>query len=176
MRSFVALTLAAAAVVQAIQITAPSNSSGWSTSGAQEIKWNSVSTDPSNFTITISLPESSDRSDITKENIQTSEGSWQYTPDSALEAGDGYRVSFVYDGAILAQSEQFSVTDGTSSLSATSSSSSSSTSASGTTTVSETGSTTASSSASATASDSAADRVTVGGGLLMLAGAFAMLI
>ncbi|TYJ57977.1 hypothetical protein B9479_001335 [Cryptococcus floricola] len=176
MRSFVALALAAAAAVQAIQITAPSNSSGWSTDGAQEIKWKSVGTDPKNFTITISQPQSSDRSDITKENIQTSEGSWQYTPDSALETGDGYRVSFVYDGAILAQSELFSVTDGTSSLSATSSSSSSSTSASGTTTVSETGSTTTGSSASATASDSAADRVTVGGGLLMLAGAFAMLI
>ncbi|WVQ74332.1 hypothetical protein IAR50_003931 [Cryptococcus sp. DSM 104548] len=174
MRSFIALTLATAAAVQAIQITAPSNSSGWSTSGSQEIKWKSVSTDPQNFTISLSKPGSSDQSDITTTNIQTSEGSWLYTPSSALETGDGYRVSFEYNGAILAQSDQFSVTDSTSSLSATSSSSS--TSASGTTTLSETGSTTSSSTASATASDSAADRVTtVGGGLLMLAGAVAML-
>ncbi|KAK8858444.1 hypothetical protein IAR55_002671 [Kwoniella newhampshirensis] len=107
------------AVAQAIQITVPSNSSGWQTSGAQVIQWTSVSTDPANFTITLSPPNDSTKTPI-QANVNTSSGSYIYEPLRDISAGDGYRISFqAADGGILAQSDQFAVTTGTSTVSAT---------------------------------------------------------
>ncbi|OXB35355.1 hypothetical protein LQV05_006155 [Cryptococcus neoformans] len=173
--SILALVLAAA-VAQAIQITAPSNSSGWGTHGSQLIQWTSVSTDPMNFTIAISKPNSSSRTDIVTTAVNTTDDSYIYMPSSDLKAGDGYRISFTSsDGGILAQSDEFSITDGTSTVSATASANSSTTSGSRTSVslidVSHT-----SKAASATQSSGAERLTTVTTGLLMLAGgALAML-
>lgn len=137
----------AAAVAQAIQITAPSNSSGWNTHGWQLIQWTvsplsdqlsstlaflfqcphalhytnadyiiqSVITDAQNFTIAISKPNSSSRTNIVTTLVNTTDDSYIYMPSSDLKAGDGYRISFTSpDGGILAQSGEFSITDGTS--------------------------------------------------------------
>lgn len=145
-RSILALA-SAAAVAQAIQITAPSNSSGWNTHGSQLIQWTvsplsdqrsstlaflfrrphalhytnadyiiqSVITDAQNFTIAISKPNSSSRTNIVTTLVNTTDDSYIYMPSSDLKAGDGYRISFTSpDGGILAQSDEFSITDGTS--------------------------------------------------------------
>lgn len=145
-RSILALA-SAAAVAHAIQITAPSNSSGWNTHGSQLIQWTvsplsdqrsstlaflfrrphalhytnadyiiqSVITDAQNFTIAISKPNSSSRTNIVTTLVNTTDDSYIYMPSSDLKAGDGYRISFTSpDGGILAQSDEFSITDGTS--------------------------------------------------------------
>ncbi|AAW45691.1 hypothetical protein CNI01930 [Cryptococcus deneoformans JEC21] len=174
-RSILALSLAAA-VAQAIQITAPSNSSGWDTHGSQLIKWTSVSTDPQNFTIAISKPNSSSRTDVVTTAVNTTDDSYIYMPSSDLKPGDGYRISFTSsDGGILAQSDEFSITDGTSTVSATASANSSTRTSSGVT-VSLVDVSHTSKAASATQSSGAEQLTTVTSGLLMLAGgALAML-
>lgn len=45
--SVLALALSAAA----LQVTTPSNSSGWVSSGTNTLAWNRVDTDPTNFTV-----------------------------------------------------------------------------------------------------------------------------
>ena len=45
--------LALAASAAALQVTQPSNSSGWTTSGPNTVTWSSVNTDKSNFTIVL---------------------------------------------------------------------------------------------------------------------------
>lgn len=75
----------------------------------------SVSTDPQNFTIAISKPNSSSRTDVVTTAVNTTDDSYIYMPSSDLKPGDGYRISFTSsDGGILAQSDEFSITDGTS--------------------------------------------------------------
>lgn len=84
-----------------------------------------------NFTIAISKPNSSSRTDIVTTAVNTTDDSYIYMPSSDLKAGDGYRISFTSsDGGILAQSDEFSITDGTSTVSATASANSSTTSGS----------------------------------------------
>ncbi|KIY35045.1 hypothetical protein I305_02610 [Cryptococcus gattii E566] len=164
----------AAAVAQAIQITAPSNSSGWNTHGWQLIQWTSVITDAQNFTIAISKPNSSSRTNIVTTLVNTTDDSYIYMPSSDLKAGDGYRISFTSpDGDILAQSGEFSITDGTSTVSATASANSSATSSlrtsSGVTvTLADVSHT--SKAATATQSSGAERLTTFASGLLMLAG------
>lgn len=75
----------------------------------------SVITDAQNFTIAISKPNSSSRTNIVTTLVNTTDDSYIYMPSSDLKAGDGYRISFTSpDGGILAQSDEFSITDGTS--------------------------------------------------------------
>lgn len=75
----------------------------------------SVITDAHNFTIAISKPNSSSRTNIITTLVNTTDESYIYMPSSDLEAGDGYRISFTSpDGGILAQSDEFSITNGTS--------------------------------------------------------------
>ncbi|WVQ80556.1 hypothetical protein IAT38_002661 [Cryptococcus sp. DSM 104549] len=177
-RITVALTLAAA--VQAIQITQPSNTTGWETSGSQVIKWDSVSTDPSNFTITISQPNDSTKTPI-QANVQTSDGQYTYTPTHDLSAGDGYRLSFTSEnGGILAQSDEFSVAQGTSSATPTSSqtlatSSAATTTGSSASTTGAASGTESSAAASSSAPSSGAGKIAVPSVLLLVAGAFAAL-
>ena len=45
--------LALASSAAALQVTQPSNSSGWTTSGPNTVTWSSVNTDKSNFTIVL---------------------------------------------------------------------------------------------------------------------------
>lgn len=52
MRSFAAV-LAFAASALAVSVTAPTNATGWATSGQNTVSWTAVSTDPKNFTIVL---------------------------------------------------------------------------------------------------------------------------
>ena len=49
----VASLLALAASALALQVTEPTNSTGWATSGQNTVTWDAVSTDPSNFTVVL---------------------------------------------------------------------------------------------------------------------------
>jgi len=75
----------------------------------------SVSTDPSNFTIQLITPSSPNDPITIAENVKSSDKSYIYTPASDLTAADQYRVNFVSAQAgILAQSGFFAVEQGTS--------------------------------------------------------------
>ncbi|WOO77956.1 UPF0619 GPI-anchored membrane protein [Vanrija pseudolonga] len=109
-----AYLLLAAAAARAIQITAPTNTSNWSTGVPQTIQWTSVSTDPSTFSIQIQVPSSSSlQTESVATNVQTSAGSYSYTP-AASYVGSQYRINFVNSqtNAILAQSDYFTIAQG----------------------------------------------------------------
>lgn len=52
MRTFAAV-LALATSALALQVTAPTNATGFSTSGQNTVSWNRVATDPANFTVVL---------------------------------------------------------------------------------------------------------------------------
>ncbi|KAL1408128.1 hypothetical protein Q8F55_004931 [Vanrija albida] len=119
-----AYLLLAAAAARAIQITSPTNSSDWKTGVPQTIQWTSVSTDPTSFTIQIQVPSTSQhQTQSVATNVQTSAGSYTYTPDASY-VGSQYRVNFVnaQSGAILAQSDYFTVAQGSAVVSSASAS------------------------------------------------------
>jgi len=75
----------------------------------------SVSTDPSNFTIQLINPSNPNDPITIAENVQSSDHTYTYSPSSALTAADQYRVNFVSPNAgILAQSNYFEVEQGAS--------------------------------------------------------------
>ncbi|EIW73595.1 hypothetical protein M231_04201 [Tremella mesenterica] len=175
--SLAALISSAAAVL----ITAPTNTSGWETSGSEEITWSTVATDPTTFDIQLITPQDPNTPINITSNVDSSSGQYTYTPPSDLAVGGNYRVNIVSpNGGILAQSDYFNVTQGTSSVSPSSSAPSSTASTSGTssgttTSTSATSSTPASSSPSASASGAAGQLVTPGGALMFLAAAIGVL-
>lgn len=156
-----AYLLLAAAAARAIQITSPTNTSNWQTGVAQTIQWSvsvalhtflgthkltpaqSVSTDPSTFSIQIQVPSSSSlQTESVATNVQTSAGSYSYTP-AASYVGSQYRINFVnpQTNAILAQSDYFTIAQGSAVASSSASASASvSASASGSSAVIPSGS------------------------------------
>ncbi|WWC62400.1 uncharacterized protein I303_104996 [Kwoniella dejecticola CBS 10117] len=181
-KAIVPLALFAAAA-QAIQITNPSNQTGWESSGSQLIEWDSVSSDPGNFSIYISQPGSSAKQVIQKD-VQTSEHSFIYTPTKDIQPGQGYQISFIgndQNNGILAQSNQFEVKEGQSTLSATSTASLTTTDATtasptgASTTGSGTGTASSSAPAESSAGSSAGELVAVPSGILLFAAAVAAL-
>ncbi|ORX40243.1 hypothetical protein BD324DRAFT_617037 [Kockovaella imperatae] len=161
------LTLAISAV--AVQVTFPSETEGWETNGSQLVEWKSVSTDPTSCDIELTTPNNNTPTTIAK-NVSVAEGSYIYTPSSPLQAGNGYRLNLVASGtiSILAQSPQFNVTQGTSTVTPTSGMSQTSTSATHTSTT-----TSMSASASASHTSGAATHLTapVSGLALLILGA-----
>jgi len=134
--SVLALALSAAA----LQVTTPSNSSGWVSSGTNTLAWNRVDTDPTNFTVILT---NTDRTVLPTNNLlldsfvdATSANSISIPPPSGgLPVGGTFRVNLIKDqndiSSIYAQSDEFTITSGGSV--STSSSSSGTISATGTT-------------------------------------------
>ncbi|GBE80016.1 hypothetical protein BKA93DRAFT_824664 [Sparassis latifolia] len=131
MRSSFATLLAFAASAFALQVTSPTNSTGWSTSGNNTVSWVSVSTDPANFTIVlVNENEYPTYSQVLDALVVSSLGSVSVgAPSGGWVAGAGYQVNLVQDAtrldAVLAQSGDFTLQQSTSSSSSGSSSSSS---------------------------------------------------
>ncbi|KAI0728677.1 Ser-Thr-rich glycosyl-phosphatidyl-inositol-anchored membrane family-domain-containing protein [Fomitopsis betulina] len=127
MFAFVSL-LALVASVVALQVTQPSNSSGWTTSGPNTITWSSVSSDKSNFTIVLNNQESyPEYNEVLESSVETSKDSVTVNPPSGgWVAGAGYRINFVQDAdslnTIYAQSNDFTIEDSSSSTFSSSSS------------------------------------------------------
>ncbi|KAL4242498.1 GPI-anchored Adhesion Regulator [Abortiporus biennis] len=124
MKTFATL-LAFAASALAYQVTNPTNSTGWTTTGPNTVTWTRVSTDAETFTIVLSNqskfpPESEvlvaqvDGTKATSITVSPPSGGWV--------AGAGYQVNLVKDAqnldAILAQSGQFTIKTGTASTTA----------------------------------------------------------
>ncbi|KAI0939400.1 hypothetical protein AcW1_004455 [Taiwanofungus camphoratus] len=128
--------LAFAASSLAYTITSPTNSSGWTTSGPNTVSWTKVSTDPVNFTVVLSNQQVYPPvQQVLDALVVGSDSSTVVNPPSGgWVAGTGYQVNLVQDpthlDSILAQSQQFSIAQTTSSTFSSSFSTASSASAS----------------------------------------------
>ncbi|GAD99913.1 hypothetical protein PVAR5_8642 [Paecilomyces variotii No. 5] len=165
MKFTVATLVALAASASALQVTYPGKDAKLDLTKENKIQWNSVDTDAK--TVDIYLVNNNVYPPVNTKiasNVDTSKGSYTFDLKSA-KAGNGYQINLVSDEpqntGILAQSQQFDVTEaGSSSTSAvtftdtTTGASTSTTSGSSSTTLST--STTGTSSASASSSASAA--------------------
>ncbi|EKM59253.1 uncharacterized protein PHACADRAFT_249575 [Phanerochaete carnosa HHB-10118-sp] len=135
----VATLLAFAASALAIQVTAPTNATGFFTSGQNTVSWTSVSTDPSNFTIVlVNESESPTYSQVLDALVDTSLGTIKVNPPSAgWPTGKGFQINLIASadqtGGIFAQSNDFTFVTPTGSSSVVSSTSSGSTTSGGTT-------------------------------------------
>ncbi|TQN63893.1 UPF0619 GPI-anchored membrane protein [Colletotrichum shisoi] len=142
------------ALAQAIKVTKPAKGEEWDASSSNEITWDTVSTDPKEFEIVVVNQSGFPEVSTTIAKVNSADGKYELK-DTDLAAGDRYRINFLstdpQNSGILAQSEQFSLTDDSDD---TSSSGSSSATASASASASASGS--ASASASATGSSSSA--------------------
>ncbi|ODO08456.1 hypothetical protein L198_00186 [Cryptococcus wingfieldii CBS 7118] len=162
-----ATLLATLAVSNALQVTSPTEDDVWSSSGSQTISWDSVSTDPDTFVI--ELVESGGQNGVTIVRNQTSsENSVTVSyPDGDWPTGTAFQINLLSArSAILAQSDQFNITESASSSSSSSSESSSSSSSSSASSSSSSASSSSSSAAvtstSAAASSSGASSAAAG--------------
>ncbi|KAK1146362.1 hypothetical protein N8T08_003149 [Aspergillus melleus] len=98
----------------ALTVTSPSNGAKVDLSKEYEIKWKSVQSDPSKFTINlVNMNGSSANKEIAKD-IDASQGSVKVDPVWGIPKGPGYQLNFIsrdkMNTGILAQSQQFEVT------------------------------------------------------------------
>ncbi|MCJ1321983.1 hypothetical protein MMC15_007328 [Xylographa vitiligo] len=101
-----------ASMALALNVTSPDNTTTWNDSGSNTIKWTSVSTDPSTMNIVLvnNVVNPSTQTTIAS-NVQTSSGS--YTVSSLIGNGAGYQVNLMAttNSQILAQSDQFTLSN-----------------------------------------------------------------
>ncbi|KAI0048022.1 hypothetical protein FA95DRAFT_1605561 [Auriscalpium vulgare] len=136
LRTAVAI-LSLAASTLAYSVSNPGTSLNWTTTGPNTVSWQRVSTDPSNFTLLLVNQDKTvlpSGSQVLSSFVDGSSASSFTVPSTTtLPAGDGFQVNLVQDAndlnAIYAQSQRFSIKQGTAS-SSPSSSASTSTSAS----------------------------------------------
>ncbi|KAL2820142.1 Ser-Thr-rich glycosyl-phosphatidyl-inositol-anchored membrane family-domain-containing protein [Aspergillus cavernicola] len=128
----VSYLLPLAVSVGALSITEPKKGDEITPGSSFTVKWDSVSTDPTSFDIYLvnnAVYPSVDEKIAS--DIDTSDGSYTVDGISDLAAGHGYQINLFSNSdlntGILAQSQQFNVTDADSSSSTTSSTSSTST-------------------------------------------------
>lgn len=124
MRSFIVLASLVASALS-YQVVRPSSTSGWTNQGPQTVTWDRVNTDPETFAIVLT---NTDRSllptDIVLATDVDGASASSITIDEPAEgwpqAGGSFRVNLVRSedelSTILAQSNEFNVTAGTSSV------------------------------------------------------------
>ncbi|OHW91284.1 extracellular conserved serine-rich protein [Colletotrichum incanum] len=141
------------ALAEAVKVTKPAKGDDWEISSTNEITWETVSSDPKSFEIVIVNQSSYPGVSETIAKVNAADG--KYTlKDVKVAAGDAYRINLVSteNNGILAQSEEFSLTDDSDdSSSSASASATASASASGSASASATGSSSSASGSTATA-------------------------
>lgn len=186
MRSvFAALSLAASAL--AYSISEPSSTEDWTTSGPNVVTWTRVDTDATNFTLVLVNQDTSimpSGSEVLVAYVDGTVGTVTASaPSAGWPTGSGFQVNFVKDtnslNTIYAQSNQFNITQSTSSAaSSTSASASKSSAASGSTTGTSSKATgsaaSASGSSSATSSDASPSATSSSGAGRVEAGLFSV--
>ncbi|WQF82678.1 hypothetical protein CDEST_07692 [Colletotrichum destructivum] len=147
------------ALAQAIKVTKPAKGDEWDASSSNEITWDTVNTDPKQFEIVVVNQSGFPEVSTTIAKVNSADGKYELK-DTDLAAGDRYRINFLstdpQNSGILAQSEQFSLTDDSDDTSSSASASatasaSASASASGSASASATGSSSSASGSAATA-------------------------
>ncbi|EAW12375.1 GPI anchored serine-threonine rich family protein [Aspergillus clavatus NRRL 1] len=156
MRFTLTLLTALVGTAAAISITSPKKNEEVDLSHSTKVEWTTVNTDPSSFDIyLVKMNSYPPVNKLVGEDVKASDGSFTIQGVTAAE-GAGYQINIVsndpLNSGILAQSQQFNVSD--SSASSSSSSSSSSKSSTATETSSSTSSTaTSTGKATTTATD-----------------------
>ncbi|KAJ7094579.1 GPI-anchored small secreted protein [Mycena belliarum] len=119
MFSLLAILAVSLLSASAIQVTSPGGTKGWTNDGSQSIAWQSVSTDPSNFTIVLTNPNRAlmpNDNQILKALVSTNAGSTTVDPPAMgwPAVGGSYRVNLCKSSedlnSILAQSMEFNIT------------------------------------------------------------------
>jgi hypothetical protein len=116
MRSILTLFFLAASAC-AYEILSPSNSSGWTTAGPNNVTWTRVSTDQTTFALVL-VNQDTTVQPTPEVLIATVDGSLLVItvspPSAGFQAGSDFRINFVNDSShlttILAQSSQFVIT------------------------------------------------------------------
>jgi hypothetical protein len=119
MRAFSVLSasLLFAATALGLTVTSPMEGAFWDASqNTQNVAWNSVSSDPSNFTISlVNMVIYPNYNTVLSQNVPTSPGSAVVNaPASGWPTGQGFQINLIQSNptgvAILAQSGQFNIT------------------------------------------------------------------
>jgi len=165
MRSFVAVLLATVTSTLAYQVTSPSATQNWTSSGNNLLTWVRVATDPLNFTAVLTNQNPSvmpQGPQILNALVDGTLGQISCNPPSGgWPQGSGFRVNLASDAenlnTLLAQSGEFSL------LAASSSSGSSTSTSSSSTLLATTAVTSKTASASTTSSDTSTTPTTTSG-------------
>ncbi|OJJ30457.1 hypothetical protein ASPWEDRAFT_713709 [Aspergillus wentii DTO 134E9] len=186
MRFTLASIVAFVASAAAVSVTSPTKNEDVDLSNGVTIKWSSVSSDPSSFSIYLVNMNSYPNVDkLIADDVKTSDGSYTIDSLSGIDNGSGFQINLISkdpkNSGILAQSQQFNVESSSSSSSTTTAASSTSTatsaSASASSSINASSSGSASASATPTTVDNGAGALAVpaaAGSLLM--GLFALVL
>jgi len=104
------------ASVSALQVTSPGANKNFTTDGSNTVSWESVSTDPKNFTIVLTDGNPSN-DQILKALVDTGDGKTTVSPPSTgwPESGEPFQINLCADSqhltSILAQSAKFFFVD-----------------------------------------------------------------
>ncbi|KAI9926873.1 hypothetical protein AWENTII_011511 [Aspergillus wentii] len=159
MRFTLASIVAFVASAAAVSVTSPTKNEDVDLSNGVTIKWSSVSSDPSSFSIYLVNMNSYPNVDkLIADDVKTSDGSYTIDSLSGIDNGSGFQINLISkdpkNSGILAQSQQFNVESSSSSSSTTTAASSTSTGKTTTTAASTTSSATSASSATSSATSS----------------------
>jgi hypothetical protein len=132
MRAAIAFVLSFIASTLAYQILTPNNVTGWTSTGGQTFTWSTVNSDQPTFSVVLSNqnPNSGIAADYSQNLLPSVTGSDLSAvvspPAGGFQVAIGYRLNFMAipseansnSNGILAQSDEFAITDGSSSISA----------------------------------------------------------
>ncbi|TRM68117.1 hypothetical protein BD626DRAFT_564981 [Schizophyllum amplum] len=114
--SAILASLSLAAFAAAFTVTQPSQKKGWTDCNSQTLKWDSVTTDASNFTVVLVNQDDSVLSEpvVLAENVDASKGSIDIdAPSDGWPSGDDFQVNLVQSKKqltqIYAQSNMFDI-------------------------------------------------------------------
>jgi len=119
MRAVVIFVLSFVASILGYQILTPNDEVGWTNSGPQNVTWIRVDTDSSTFTAVLTNQVITGfTSQTLATNVDGTTGSTQFSPPGGtFPTGSGFRLDFVNTqelDTILAQSNQYNITDASS--------------------------------------------------------------
>ncbi|KAG1872786.1 hypothetical protein C8R48DRAFT_770172 [Suillus tomentosus] len=119
MRTSVAILLASIASAFAYEVTSPGDSEGWTTAGPNVLTWQRVDTDPANFTVVLTNNYGVMNPQVLNALVDGTLGTIDCNaPSGGWPVGYGFRVNLAADAqhldTLLAQSNQFNITSGSS--------------------------------------------------------------
>ncbi|KAI9467333.1 hypothetical protein BJY52DRAFT_1220048 [Lactarius psammicola] len=170
------------ALASAYQVTSPGGAAGWTIAGPNVVTWQRVSTDALNFTIVLSnQAQTPNYQQVLAALVDGTLGRFTVSPPSTgFPTGTGFRVNLVQDSqnlnTIYAQSEQFSITQPTTTVTSSRTTTTPFTSTSNTLTNTDTDLNPTGSLTNTTAPSNGADRMATAGSAGLIFGVLAAMV